>query len=132
MIHAYFPKPTSIRVEILGGDPAATVHYSFGIQRREDFLRRITVKSYMAPGRRRLHQKGTQGLDVTSYVKVRYYDGRVEERHYFSGYRPFPEVYWVAPGYNLDDLPPLPEHAKGVEGEDQASSEPDATAYYPM
>ena len=132
MIHAYFPKPTSIRVEILGGEPAATVQYTYGIQRREDFLRRITVKSYMAPGRRRLHQKGTQGLDVISYVKVRYYDGRVEDRHYFSAYRPFPEVYWVAPGYNLDDLPPLPEHAKGVEGEDQASSEPDATAYYPM
>lgn len=132
MIHAYFPKPTVVRVEILGGDPVATVQYSYGIQRREDFLRRITVKPYMEPGRRRLHQRGTQGLDVTSYVKVRYYDGRVEDRHYFSGYRPFPEIYWVAPGYNADDLPPLPEHAKGVEGEQQASSETDAAAYYPM
>lgn len=132
MIHAYFPKPTVIRVEILGGDPVAAVEYSYGIQRREDFLRRITVKPYMAPGRRRLHQKGTQGLDVTSYVKVRYYDGRVEARHYFSGYRPFPEVYWVAPGYDPDDLPPLPEHAKGVEGEKQAASDTDAASYYPM
>jgi vancomycin resistance protein YoaR len=132
MIHAYFPKPTAIRVEILGGDPVAQVDYTYGIQRREDFLRRITVKPYMTPGRRRLHQKGTQGMDVMSYVKVRYYDGRVEQRHYPSTYRPFPEVYWVAPDYNLDDLPPLPEHAKGVEGEGQASSEPDPTAYYPM
>jgi vancomycin resistance protein YoaR len=132
MIHAYFPKPTAIRVEILGGDPVAAVQYSYGIQRREDFLRRITVKPYLAPGRRRLHQKGTQGLDVTSYVKVRYYDGRVEERHYFSGYRPFPEVYWVAPDYNLDELPPLPEHAKGVEGQDETSTGNDASAYYPM
>jgi hypothetical protein len=87
----------------------------------------------MAPGRRRLHQKGTQGLDVSSFVRTRYYDGRVEERNYFSEYRPFPEVYWVAPGYNPDDLPPLPEHAKGVEGEEAPSSEDDAaSAYYPM
>jgi vancomycin resistance protein YoaR len=133
MIHAYFPKPTAIRVEILGGAPVATVEYSYAIRRREDFLRRITVKSYMAPGRRRLHQKGTQGLDVSSFVRTRYYDGRVEERNYFSEYRPFPEVYWVAPGYNPDDLPPLPEHAKGVEGEEAPSSEDDAaSAYYPM
>jgi hypothetical protein len=25
-------------------------------------------------------------------------------------------VFWVAPGYDSGELPPLPEHAKGVEG----------------
>lgn len=130
MIHAYLPKPTVVRVEILGGDPIATVEYNYGVSRHEDFWRRITVKPYMAPGRRHLHQRGTRGLDVTSWLKVRYYDGHVEEKHYFSGYRPFPEVYWVAPDYNLDELPPLPEHAKGVEGEATASAE--TSRYYPM
>lgn len=133
MIHAYLPKPTAVRVEILGGHPVAKVEYTYGILRREDFMRRITVKPYFPPGRRYLHQKGTQGLDVTSFVRVRYDDGRVEQRHYFSGYRPFPEVYWVAPGYNMADMPPLPEHAKGVEGQETASSEGDtAASYYPM
>ena len=34
----------------------------------------------------------------------------------FSGYRPTPEVFWVGPGYDEHDLPPLPEHARGIEG----------------
>ena len=57
-----------------------------------------------------------QGAGWPDVVKLTYFDGRVEERRYFSGYRPAPEVFWVAPGYDLDELPPLPEHAKGVEG----------------
>ena len=48
-------------------------------------------------------------------MRLHYLDGREDERHYFSGYRPAPEIYWVAPGYDVAGLPPLPEHAKGVE-----------------
>jgi hypothetical protein len=48
-------------------------------------------------------------------VRIEYLDGRSEERHWFSGYRPAPEVFWVAPGYDEADLPPLPDHAKGIE-----------------
>lgn len=115
MLHAFLPKPTVIRVELLGGDPVATVEYSYGIGHTEDFTRRIYIKPHFPPGKRVRHQKGTRGYDVTSFVRIRYKDGRVDERHYFSGYRPAPEVYWVAPGYDLTELPALPEHAKGVE-----------------
>jgi vancomycin resistance protein YoaR len=120
MIHAYLPKPTAIRVELLGGDPVAKVQYAYGVGNTEDFLRRIKVMPNLAPGQKIRHQKGSRGYDVTSIVKVAYPDGRVEERHYYSGYRPAPEVYWVAPGLKDDDLPPLPEHAKGVEGQPSA------------
>lgn len=122
MIHAYLPKPTSVRVEILGGDPVAKVEYGYGVANKADFLRRIVVKPYFEAGRRVLHQRGSRGVEVTSLVRVRYHDGRVEERHYFSGYRPFPEIYWVAPGYDEAELPPLPEHAKGVEGRQASTS----------
>ncbi len=115
IVHAFFPKPNTVRVEILGGEPVAKVDYTYGVGATEDFMRRIVVKPGMEPGRRILHQKGIRGFDVTSLVKVNYASGRVEERRYFSGYRPVPEIYWIAPGYNTADLPPLPEHAKGVE-----------------
>ena len=55
-------------------------------------------------------------MDVHSYVKIFYEDGRVEEKTYFSGYRATPEVYWMSPDYDEDELPPLPAHAKGIEG----------------
>ncbi len=116
MIHAYFPRPTALRIEILGGDPVAKVDYTYGIGQTEDFVRRVTVKENLAPGTRIRHQKGIPGYDVFSMVKVTYNDGRTMERKYYSGYRPAPEVFWVAPGYDSGELPPLPEHAKGVEG----------------
>ncbi len=117
MIHAWLPRPDAVRVELLGGDPVADVSYTFGIGATEDFMRRITVKPNLPPGKRILHQKGNRGFSVTSVVTVKYRgDGHTEEKSFFSGYRPAPEVYWVGPGYDEHDLPPLPEHALGVEG----------------
>jgi vancomycin resistance protein YoaR len=116
ILHAFLPSPTTVRVEILGGDPVARVDYVYGVTGTEDFVRRIQVKDDLVPGQRVLHQKGIPGFDVNSLVRIHYYDGREEERHYYSGYRPAPEIYWVAPGYDPASLPPLPERAKGVEG----------------
>jgi hypothetical protein len=127
MIHAYLPEPTAqlqkamhrmVRIEILGGEPVAKVGYKYGIGHVENFTRRIYTKSFLSAGKRIRHQKGSRGYDITSVVSIQFFDGRSEERHYFSGYRPAPEVFWVAPGYNESELPPLPEHAKGVEGRD--------------
>ncbi len=115
LIHAFLPNPTTVRVEILGGDPVAKVDYVYGVSSTEDFLRRVQVKGDLPEGSRVQHQKGIPGFDVTSVVKLNYYDGREDERHYYSGYRPAPEIYWVAPGFDPGKLPPLPEHAKGVE-----------------
>jgi vancomycin resistance protein YoaR len=114
LIHAFFPKPTAVRIEILGGDPVAKVHYSLSAGPAQDFVRRVTVKPYFPPGKRVKHQRGMPGFDVTSTVTINYLDGRVEEKKYYSGYRPTPEVYWVSPNY-AEELPPLPEHAKGME-----------------
>jgi vancomycin resistance protein YoaR len=116
MIHAYLSKPTAVRVEILGGDPIARVEYVYAVGSTEDFVRRVQVKPGLEPGKRVLHQKGIPGFDVTSVVRLNYFDGRKDSRSYYSGYRPAPEIYWIAPGYDLAELPPLPEHAKGVEG----------------
>ncbi len=116
MVHAFVPKPGQIKVEILGGDPPATVTYRYGVGGVQDFVRRITVKNNLAPGTRIRRQKGARGYDVNSIVTITWKDGRVEERTFYSGYRPSPEVFWVAPGYDEKELPPLPEHAKGVEG----------------
>ena len=116
MIHAYFPRPTALRVEILGGAPVAKVDYTYGVSHAEDFMRRVTVKSNLPAGKRIRHQKGIPGYEVFSTVKATYNDGRTTERRYYSGYRPAPEVFWVAPGYDSGELPPLPEHAKGIEG----------------
>ncbi|MEJ7734902.1 MAG: VanW family protein [Polyangiaceae bacterium] len=124
MIHATVPEPDAqltkikharVNVELLGGDPVATVSYRYGIGQVEDFTRRIYTKNHLRPGKRLRHQKGSRGYSITSWATINYLDGRVEERSWYSGYRPAPEVYWVAPGYDQAELPEMPTHAIGVE-----------------
>jgi vancomycin resistance protein YoaR len=120
VVHAFTPQPGTLRVEILGGSEVDRVEYKYGVSNVEPYLRRITEKSFMQPGKSFLKQKGTRGMDVHSTVVIHYMNGRTENRTYFSGYKPTPEVFWVAPGFDRKELPTLPEHAKGVEGESSA------------
>lgn len=115
ILHAYLPKPTAIRVEILGSDPQAQVEYKYGINRSDDFFRRITFKPFLPAGKTVRHQKGIRGFAVSSMVTVTYADGRVVEKSYLSDYRPVPEVFWVGPGVDENELPELPDGAKRVE-----------------
>jgi vancomycin resistance protein YoaR len=115
IVHAFLPKPTVIRVELLGAEPQAKVAYSFVINRSDDFYRRITYKPHLPPGTIRLHQKGHRGLEVVSRVVTRWNDGRTTERMYFSGYRPVPEVFWVGRDVDESQLPELPEGVTRVQ-----------------
>jgi vancomycin resistance protein YoaR len=125
VVHAFVPKPGTLKVELLGGVAVDKVEYKYGISRIEQYVRRITVKSWMKKRMFR-KQKGTRGMDVHSYLRIHYQDGRVEEKKYYSGYRATPEVYWVSPDYE-EELPDLPVHAKGVEGQLEA----DGSDVYP-
>lgn len=124
ILHAWVAEPTpqevkllrrTLRVQLLGGRAVAKATYKYGASGVEDFTRRIYVKNYFPAGKVFRHQKGSRGMSVTGVVTVQFLDGRMEERVLKSNYRPVPEVLWVAPGYGENDLPPLPEHAKGTE-----------------
>ncbi|MCC6649296.1 MAG: VanW family protein [Polyangiaceae bacterium] len=115
MIHAFLPKATAVRVELLGGEPQAKVDYKYGINRSDDFFRRITMKRFLKPGAVMKHQKGSRGLAVVSFVTTTYADGRATERSYTSDYRPVPEVFWVGPGFDEATMPELPEGAARIE-----------------
>ena len=115
LVHAFLPKPTAVRVEILGADPQAKVEYRFGVNRSDDFFRRLTLKSFLPPGKVVQHQKGIRGFAVVSMATTTFADGRSVERSWFSEYRPVPEVFWVGPGVDEATLPELPEGAKRVE-----------------
>ncbi|MCS6900138.1 MAG: VanW family protein, partial [Myxococcales bacterium] len=115
IIHAFLPKPTVIRIELLGAEPQAKVSYTFAIHRSEEFYRRITYKPHLPPGTIRLHQKGHRGLEVVSRVVTHWNDGRTTERTYFSNYRPVPEVFWVGRDVDESQLPELPEGVTRVQ-----------------
>ncbi len=111
VVHAYLPKPTQIRVELLGAEPQATVGYVYSSRKTDDFFRRITYKPSLPAGTTTRHQKGSPGFMVYSYVTTKFTDGRVTKRSYASEYHPVPEVYWVGPGASETALP---EPGEGV------------------
>lgn len=114
IVHAFVPTPGFLKVELLGRD-APKVEYKYGVSRAYDFYRRITTKPWIQSGKRLMRQRGRKGYDVVSWVKITRPDGTQAERSYNSSYRPVPEVFWVGPGYDLDELPELPEGAKDVQ-----------------
>jgi vancomycin resistance protein YoaR len=111
MVHAYLPKPSQIRIELLGADPQAVVDYVYTSRKSADYFRRVTFKPTLAAGATERHQKGAPGLSVHSQVTIRYADGRVARRAYASEYHPVPEVYWMGPGAVESALP---EPGEGV------------------
>ncbi len=115
ILHAYLPTPTAVRVEIIGGEPQATVKYGWAVHKSEDFFRRITFKPSLEPGTVVKHQKGARGQAIISFVTVTFPDGRSQKRVYSSDYRPVPEVLWVGPGVDEATLPEVPEGATRVE-----------------
>lgn len=116
LIHAYLPRPTVLRIELLGADAPSHVEYRFAATGRgEDFVRRLTFKPEMAQGEFVRKQKGHRGQSILSRVIFRWPDGRVVERSYKSDYHAVPEVLWVGPGVDESSLPDVPAGAIGVE-----------------
>lgn len=124
IIHAFLPKPTAIRIELLGAEPQAKVDYSFAIQDSKDFYRRITYKPGLSTGAIKMQQKGRKGHEVVSRIVTRWKDGRTTERMYFSAYRPVPEVFWVGRDVDENQLPDLPEGVTRVQRRNFARTPP--------
>jgi vancomycin resistance protein YoaR len=115
ILHATLPTPTLVRVEIIGGEPQASVKYGYAVHKSEDFFRRITFKPSLGPGAVVRHQKGARGQAIISFVTTTFPDGRATRRVYSSEYRPVPEVLWVGPGVDDAALPEVPEGATRIE-----------------
>lgn len=123
ILHVFLPNSTTLRAEVLGGEPIARVEYLFGISKTEPFQRRIVHKQWLAHGTALRHQKGIKGYSVYSLVRTSFGDGRKAERGYSSQYPPTPEVFWVSQDYDESKLPDLPEGAKGIENRANAASD---------
>lgn len=116
IIHAFLPSAGKLRVEFLGREPTGKVEHTYAVIRTHDFYRRVWTKPFVKEGKTIKRQRGIKGYDVVSSVRLVLPGGEVRPlRSYYSEYRPVPEVFWVGPGANLEELPELPEGAKHVE-----------------
>ncbi len=105
LVHVSFPSDYVIRVELLGRAPAVQVRHDYSVTDTTPFARRIWHRAEQPPGTYEKKQKGIQGMDVVSVLRITHPDGKVERRHYSSKYYPVPEVFWVGEGVDLTTLP---------------------------
>lgn len=130
MIHAFIPEEGVIRVEILGHELEGEVKYRYGVVEKLDTYRRVTTKPELESGKHDHRQKGTGGYDIRSTVELVSGEQKVATKTYDSRYWPIPEVYWVAPDFDLNELPEPAEGFAYVEvdgvrvGEEAPPSDP--------
>lgn len=120
LVRAWVNKPDTIRVELLGRDPDVKVEHAYSVTHREPFARRVWYRSQVSAKSFEKKQKGSEGMDVVSVLKITEKDGKVSRRQYFSKYYPVPEVFWVGKDVPVQNLPELPSGATGLVVEGQA------------
>lgn len=120
LVHVLFPGTYKIRVELLGRDPDAKVEHAYSVTHREPYARRVWTREEMPLGGVEQKQKGSEGMDVVSVLRIRHDDGREISRSYRSKYYPVPEVFWLGEGATSSALPAMPEGAVAlvVDGEE--------------
>jgi vancomycin resistance protein YoaR len=120
LVHVSFPSQYVIRVEMLGRDPNAKVEHAYSVTHREPFARRIWHREEAPLGGFEQKQKGSEGMDVVSVLRIKLEDGTMARRSYHSKYYPVPEVFWVGRGASHSELPAMPDKAAAlvVDGEE--------------
>lgn len=120
LVHVSFPSTYVIRVELLGRDPDAKVEHAYAVTHREPFARRVWHREDAPLGGFEQKQKGSEGMDVVSVLRIKLEDGTTARRSYHSKYYPVPEVFWVGEGASHADLPEMPDKAVAlvVDGEE--------------
>jgi len=130
LVHTTFPSRYKLKVELLGRDPSVKVEHAAVVTHTEPFGRRVWFKEGLSPGFFESKQDGSQGMDVTSVLRITTPDGQIERRTYFSKYYPVPQVFHAGPGTQVSTLPPMPEGAQGltIDGEEVAGAAPSSGA----
>ncbi len=123
LLHAFLPTSRRVRVELLGREAPSKVEHFYSVVKSHDFFRRLTTKPWILPDKLVKKQRGLRGYEVVSTLRIQFPDGKGTERHWSSEYRPVPEVWWVGPGFALEQLPEMPKGAVRVEIDGKDSSE---------
>lgn len=126
LVHVNFPSTYVIRVELLGRDPDVQVEHAYAVTQVEPFARRVWRREEAPLGGFELKQKGSQGMDVVSVVKVKHEDGTVDRKTYRSKYYPVPEVFWIGDGASPRALPQMSKETVGlvIDGEEVEAEKP--------
>jgi vancomycin resistance protein YoaR len=104
----------TIRVRLVAEDSPGRVSMRSEVKETYPFPRVVEVGG-VARGSFRLKQAGIPGFRIQRTRLIWPRDGEARREVVFKRYRPTPELFLVAPDFDVNELPPLPEGAEGYE-----------------
>jgi len=110
VIHASIDKG-ALTFELLGRDKPATVSFETATVGVSPFKRKVEEAPALPEGKTILKQKGIRGLSLRKTRVLRLAGGKERTEVTTDVYPPTFEIWRVAPGTELDVLPPLPGEA---------------------
>lgn len=115
----------TLTIRLLTTRRPAKVRIQSEIKETFPFPRVVEVGAGVPRGAYKQKQEGIPGYRIERTRRIWLPGGDVRRDTHFTRYRPTPELYLVAPDFDLAELPPLPEGAEGYapEAEDIDSSE---------
>jgi vancomycin resistance protein YoaR len=109
LVHAFIRDRGTLVVELMGREQPVTVAYDAATVGVKKYKRKIRVSHWLEEGRVIRKQAGRKGVTIQKIRTLKFADGteKLEETH--DHYPPTTEIYYVAPGTDESELPPLPQ-----------------------
>lgn len=112
-------KAGTLTIRFLAQERPARVRVQSEVEETFPFPRVVEVGHGVPSGTYKLKQEGIPGYRIERTRSIWPKAGEVRRDVRFTRYRPTPELYLVAPDFDPEELPPLPEGAEGFEPEDE-------------
>jgi vancomycin resistance protein YoaR len=104
----------TITVSVLANDSPGRVSLRSEVKETYPFPRVVEV-GRVARGSFKLEQAGIPGYRIARTRVIRPLAGATRREVVYKRYRPTPELFLVAPDFDVRELPPLPEGAEGYD-----------------
>lgn len=132
-------KAGTLTIRFLTQQRPAKVRVQSEIKETFPFPRVVEVGQGVPRGTYKLKQEGIPGYRIERTRSIWPTTGEMRRDVRITRYRPTPELYLVAPDFDIEELPPLPEGAEGfepesedLEGEGGAEPESEGGAFGPL
>jgi vancomycin resistance protein YoaR len=125
-------KAGTLTIRFLTRQRPAKVRVQSEIKETFPFPRVVEVGHGVPRGTYKLKQEGIPGYRIERTRSIWPNAGEVRRDVRITRYRPTPELYLIAPDFDPEELPPLPEGAEGYEPEGEDIEETEGGAFGPL
>jgi vancomycin resistance protein YoaR len=109
LLRAFIKDRGTLVIELIGRSQPVSVAFDAATVGVKTYKRKVRVSPWLEEGRIIRKQAGRKGVTIQKIRTLRFTDGteKLEETH--DHYPPTTEIYYVPPGTDESELPPMPQ-----------------------